>query len=158
MTDLMTLHNSAMDLALLGDEALQTGQEDEARKLYEKAFEAERKAAFMAEEMGNPEPGLSILFRSAASLAYQCGMLREAERLVAHALSGNPTKETAVELRDLLQLIYNDNAFAEEENAAEISYKLSIPKAENSLFTTIVKRMGWTASALRSYVSKAAAF
>ena len=34
----MTLHNSAMDLALLGDEALQTGQEDEAGKLYEKAF------------------------------------------------------------------------------------------------------------------------
>ena len=50
----MTLHDSAMDLALLGDEALQTGQEDEAGKRCEEAFEAERKAGFMGEEMGNP--------------------------------------------------------------------------------------------------------
>jgi hypothetical protein len=42
----------------------------------------------------------------AASLALECGALREAERLIAVALSGNPPEEIAEELRDLLEQVY----------------------------------------------------
>ena len=48
----------------------------------------------------------SVLHRSAASLALECGALREAERLIAAALSGDPPDEIAEELRDLLEQVY----------------------------------------------------
>lgn len=156
MSDLLKLHNEAMDLALLGDKELELGNKEGACNYYFQAFEKEKEVAFMAEKMGNPEPGLSILFRSSASLALQCGKLREAERLIAHALAGNPTNEIAVELRNMLQIIYSSPEFNEEENPSEIPYKLSIPKSEDTLFTTIVKRMGWTAESLRNMVGKIA--
>lgn len=111
MSDLLKLHNEAMDLALLGDKELELGNKENACDYYFQAFEKEKEVAFMAEEMGNPEPGLSILFRSSASLALQCGKLREAERLIAHALAGNPTNEIAVELRNMLQIIYSSTEF-----------------------------------------------
>jgi hypothetical protein len=46
------------------------------------------------------------LHRSAAALALECGVLREAERLIAAALSGDPPNEIAEELRDLLEQVY----------------------------------------------------
>ena len=45
---------------------------------------------------------LFTLPASAASLALECGDYREAERLIAVALSGEPPDEIAEELRDLL--------------------------------------------------------
>jgi NTP pyrophosphatase (non-canonical NTP hydrolase) len=39
---------------------------------------------------------------SAAVLAVECGELREAERLIGRALSGNPPNDIANKLRDLL--------------------------------------------------------
>ena len=47
------------------------------------------------------EPSRSILHRSAATLAIDCGELKAAERLIATALSGNPPEEIAEELKDL---------------------------------------------------------
>jgi hypothetical protein len=38
----------------------------------------------------------------ASSLAVECCQLREAERLIGRALSGNPPPDIADELRDLL--------------------------------------------------------
>jgi hypothetical protein len=49
------------------------------------------------------EPTRSVLHRSAAALAVECGEAREAERLIAVALAGNPPEEIAEELRDLWQ-------------------------------------------------------
>jgi hypothetical protein len=48
------------------------------------------------------EPTRSILHRSAATIAVECSLLREAERLIGRALSGNPPADIADELRDLL--------------------------------------------------------
>ena len=47
------------------------------------------------------EPSRSILHRSAATLAVDCGEFKAAERLIATALSGNPPEEIAEELKDL---------------------------------------------------------
>lgn len=147
MNKLRTLHNQAMDFALLGDKELQSGNQTAAQDLYVRAFQNECEAAMLAESLGNPEPGLSILFRSAATLAYQCGKLREAEKLVAHALAGNPPEDIAIELRELLQQIYTDNELLESKE--EISLHIRIPKSESSLFDTIAKRMGWSSSIFR---------
>ena len=74
--------------------------------LYREALEFERQAAYAAREEAAGEPTISVLFRSAASLALDCNDSREAERLVAAALAGDPPDQIANELRDLLEQVY----------------------------------------------------
>ena len=107
MNNIRTLHKEAMDIALQGDMATRDGKTETAKELYGAAFEKEREAALLADFLHNPEPGLSVLFHSAASLALQCSRLREGEQSIARALSGNPHPEIASELRELLQQIYS---------------------------------------------------
>ena len=54
------------------------------------------------------EPSRSVLLRSAASLAFECHELREAERLASQALGGEPPSEIAQELRELLRRVYRE--------------------------------------------------
>ena len=127
MKNIRSLHEEAMDIALRGDTAASQKKAEEAFNYYVDAFEKEREAALLAAHLNNPEPGLSILFRSAASLAMQCGRYREGEQLIAKALSGNPTPEIAQELRDLLQQIYA----APEKGKDVITYEVKHQNAEN---------------------------
>ncbi|MEI6501934.1 MAG: hypothetical protein WCP21_13015, partial [Armatimonadota bacterium] len=68
----------------------------------EEAFGYEREAAQQIPASSDTEPSRSVLHRSAAALALQCGDLREAERLACAALAGFPPMEIAVELRLLI--------------------------------------------------------
>ena len=100
------LHTEAMNAA---DDALlaaRRGQLPRAKKLHLKAFELERQSAELAVKRKAKEPTRSVLLRSAGTLALRCGEVREAERLVAIALSGNPPAEIADELRDLLEEVH----------------------------------------------------
>jgi hypothetical protein len=102
------IHERAMELA---DEALaakRRGHTDESRRLFSEALDYERRAAEMVVPDLAAEPTRSVLLRSAASLAAECGEWREAERLVAIALSGNPPVEIAEELRDLWERIHRE--------------------------------------------------
>ncbi len=102
MKEVTLLHREAMALyekALLnkarGDISLYN-------EFIEKAFVQEKQAVYEIEK--NPvEPSRSILLRSAASMAIQCGAIREAEILISKALSGDPPSEIAEELRDILE-------------------------------------------------------
>ncbi|MBF0556209.1 MAG: hypothetical protein HQK96_16945 [Nitrospirae bacterium] len=80
------------------------GDHGKAEEFFSLAFELELKAA-ASYKNSTLEPTRSVLYRSAATLACDCGKLREAERLVAFALSGDPPEEIAEELRDLLEVI-----------------------------------------------------
>ncbi len=82
------------------------GHLDRAAELLREAFDKERWAAALTAENPSLEPTRSVLHRSAASLALDCKETREAERLIAVALSGNPPSEIANELRDLLEQVY----------------------------------------------------
>ena len=153
MKDIKTLHNEAMDLALQGDIAAKTDPKGEqCLSLYTEAFEKEREAALLADFMQNPEPGRSILFRSAASLAIQCGRYREAEQLIAKALSGNPTNEIARELRELLQDIYAQSGSDDEV----VMYQLEVPDRERSRFESILSQLGLAASSMRRVIGHVA--
>jgi hypothetical protein len=103
MSELGDLHNSAMKLASTAEVARRTGDEAAAQLLFREAWEFERKAALLVAFNQDAEPTRSVLFRSAASLALDCGETREAERLIAMALAGNPPDEIADELRDLYE-------------------------------------------------------
>ena len=105
MTDLMRdvkiskandYHQEAMRLA---EEALITKQE--YLSLLRCAYSNAKAAAdFIASEI-DLEPTRSVLLRSAASLAIECGEFYEAKRLIQVGLSGNPPEEIADELLDL---------------------------------------------------------
>ncbi len=153
MKDIKTLHNEAMDLALQGDIAAKADPKGEhCLSLYTEAFEKEREASLLADFMQNPEPGRSILFRSAASLAIQCGRYREAEQLIAKALSGNPTDEIARELRELLQDIYAQSGRDDEV----VMYQLEVPDRDRSRFESILSQLGLAASSMRHVIGHVA--
>lgn len=108
MTSVGEYHQQAMESA---DEALaarRRGDEAQARTLFRDAFDQERHAARMIAADLSAEPTRSVLHRSAAALALECGEVREAERLIATALSGDPPEEIAAELRALWQEVYRE--------------------------------------------------
>lgn len=102
MQSVETLHREAMELVDQAVLARQAGNPVKVSKLAQAAFEKERAAADLVASQLELEPTRSVLHRSAATLAVECGMLRDAERLIGRALAGNPPKDIANELRDLL--------------------------------------------------------
>lgn len=98
------LHQKAMALA---DEAFYAngkGELETAQSKYLEAFEFEEAAAMLLVNEYSQEPTRSVLFRSAACLVLNLPFpsdehFRQAERMVAFGLSGNPPEEIAEELR-----------------------------------------------------------
>ncbi len=106
----MTAINKKMTAKIWHDKAMTLSQDALVRQLkgqsgfldmYVEAFENEQKAAMLFLDMLDNEPTRSVLFRSAASLAIQCGKLNDAEQLIEIGLSGKPPKAIAAELIDL---------------------------------------------------------
>jgi hypothetical protein len=81
------LHHQAMQLADQADHLRRLGEEQEANARLHQALEHERQAAELAAPDLALEPTRSVLHRSAATLACQCGEFRQAERLITTALS-----------------------------------------------------------------------
>jgi hypothetical protein len=101
MSQIQVFHQQAMDLAEAAAVARLRGAIEQAEQLTRQAYEQETQAAVLIADTLDAEPSRSVLHRSAASLAIECGELRAAERLIAIALSGNPPPEIAEELKDL---------------------------------------------------------
>lgn len=106
MTNPTLLHHQAMELVDRSRLACVQGDYALADKYLHDAFLSERDAAFLTLNEVDLEPTRSVLCRSAASLALQCGEFRESERLIASGLAGRPPEEIAEELRDLLENVY----------------------------------------------------
>lgn len=100
------LHTKAIEFADNAFIKKFNGQTDEAKKLFAQAFDLEKAAAYAAKQEGIGEPTLSVLLKSAASLAINCEKLEEAEKLICLALYGEPPLEIAEELRNLLEELY----------------------------------------------------
>lgn len=105
MSSVKELHRQAMRLAEKAFIARNMGDYKTAEEIAREAFVLEAKAAEQIPvDIGN-EPTRSILYRSAASLAYQGGKLYEAQRLAAQGLAGYPPSQIAQELKGLLDQI-----------------------------------------------------
>jgi hypothetical protein len=105
MTNVRELHSEAMRLAQLALIARHRGEYDKAETIARQAYEYENEAAHLVPEGEESEPTRSILFRSAASLAYQCGELLDAQRLIAKGLSGYPPPQVEAELKELYEQV-----------------------------------------------------
>lgn len=98
------IHREAMALA---DEAMlkKVSHPEESRRLFRRSFEKEKEAALSLKN-NSTEPSRSVLFRSAASLAFfDCGEAEEAQSLIAEGLRGAPSPEIAEELLDIRKKI-----------------------------------------------------
>jgi hypothetical protein len=97
MKQIEELHRQAMDLADRADRSRDVA-------LLRQAFDLERAAAMLALERKVPQPSLGILFRSAASLAAECGLASDAKALVEQALAWRDEmpEELVAELEEVL--------------------------------------------------------
>ena len=102
MQETTRFHHEAMNYADQAALARLRGDAEQALAFSRQALRLEKAAAERLRDSWEVEPSRSVLYRSAASLALECGEIREAERLVAMALAGDPPDEIADELRDLL--------------------------------------------------------
>jgi hypothetical protein len=94
-------HTTAMELASRAELALREGNQSTAQALFHEAFVKEKQAALAVPH--SLEPTRSVLIRSAASLAIECGELREAEQLIGVGLASNGPEEILEEIRDLYE-------------------------------------------------------
>lgn len=105
MTTVREFHQQAMEFAELAFLSRHRGDLANANEYFLRAFEYEEQAAKVALFNNVSEPTLSVLHRSAASLALECGEYRAAERLVCIALSNDPPVEIANELREVFEKV-----------------------------------------------------
>ena len=105
MSTVRELHDKAMNLAHLAMVARHGQVWEQAETLARQAYEYELQAAQLISEDQSSEPTRSILYRSAASLAYQCKEFAIAQRLIAKGLSGYPPPQVEEELKDLYEQI-----------------------------------------------------
>ncbi len=87
--------------------AKRKGQEAEANSLFKRALALEREAAVAFPPEQATEPTRSILYRSAASLAYHAQEYMLAQQLVTTGLQGFPPPEIAAELIALQEDIHH---------------------------------------------------
>ena len=109
MIKVQELHRKTMDLAEQADLKKLNGDVTQAKELLRQALVLEAEAAQLIAEDTTAEPTRSVLHRSAATLAVECGELQMAEKLIAVAIApaltcqfaGTPPLDIAEELKDL---------------------------------------------------------
>jgi len=122
MTTVRELHDKSAELAQAAMVARHEGREEEAKSLARQALEYELQAAGLVPKEQASEPTRSILYLSAASLAYQCKDLQTAQRLVAEGLSGYPPPKVEEDLQDLFEQVA-------QELQSDIEYAPEIEEA-----------------------------
>ena len=101
MSSTQALHQEAMQIAHQAYTAQREGDNLRYLQLLKTAYEKEKEAAWQLFTKTEAEPTRSVLFRSAAWLAFHCGQAREAEQLISAALAGQPPQSVIQELRTL---------------------------------------------------------
>lgn len=96
-------HPKAMDLAETAFRLKRRGEYDRAKQMFGEALLLERQAAALLPLAIESEPSRSILYRSAASLAYNAEDYEVADWLVANGLAGFPPPEIKDELKNLYE-------------------------------------------------------
>jgi len=99
MSTVIELHNQAMKLSQRAMVVRHNGDKARADTLAREAFECELQAADLNEKAS--EPTRSILYCSAASLAYECHEWEAAKQLITKGLSGYPSERIKDELKIL---------------------------------------------------------
>ena len=90
MSSINQLHNRAMDLAENAFLAQQKGDTNAFIQLSKEAFSLEKTAAMSLLSQADSEPSRSILFKSAAFLAFDAQEYQECRDMITYTLLGKP--------------------------------------------------------------------
>jgi hypothetical protein len=101
MKNIRKIHSEAMHFVNEAQICLGQRKNAEYRENLEKALTLEEEAALELYSKLDNEPTRSVLFRSAANIAFNLGYLDRSEKLVFQGLSGNPFAETKAELNEI---------------------------------------------------------
>ncbi len=120
MSKINDYHHSAMDFAAHALYEKMRGNIQHASDLFQKALDCELRALHELENMigkvDEPlQPTHSVLHRSAATLALDCGDTNLAQQLATKALSQNPPTEIAQELHEILTQIPKPETILQDE-------------------------------------------
>ncbi len=157
MSKVRELHNEAMRLANLALAARRETRMPAAETLAGQACLLESEAAGLIPEEESSEPTRSILYRSAASLAYQARDFVLARRLIGKGLSGYPPPVVERELKDLFEQVGFEADLQErlqflEDQDLELTFKGKSVGSGIIQYDEFAKRM----EALWSMVDRAA--
>ncbi len=147
MKDIHEIHRKAMTLIKSAKIALEKGDNESYMIGATEAFNYEREAALELISEFDAEPTRSVLFRSAANIAYNIGLFDESCKLAHQGLAGNPYYETIEELSDILEKARNaiqsnaqtqlgiENAYIQilRENAVNIKLEPSTPRYSRAI-------------------------
>jgi hypothetical protein len=97
------LHDKAMAFADDAIIAKRNGDSEYARQLFHQAYTCESGAASLLEPTADHEPTRSILYRSAAWLAFNAGDYHMANYLATEGLKGVVPNEIRLELNEVLE-------------------------------------------------------
>jgi hypothetical protein len=122
MNSVRTYHNEAIRAAQLAMAALHQGNQEEHQKLVYQAMVSETNAANRVPDEKTSETTRSLIYRSAASFAYQAGEYEEAERLIFKGLSGYPPAEIRQQLLEVQQMI--QQVWGERQASGKVNSRL----------------------------------
>ncbi|EDN68796.1 conserved hypothetical protein [Beggiatoa sp. PS] len=108
MSKVQELHEQAMILSDQAMVARHRGENERAIVLSRQAFEYESQAAALIPNDKNAEPTRSILYCSAASIAYDAQELWKAQQLIVEGLSGYPSPYIKKTLKSLYDKIHTE--------------------------------------------------
>lgn len=127
MSTVSELHLQAMDIAEDAFLQQRQGNFDLALHMFQQALQLEQDAAFMLDPIQENEPSRSVLFRSAASLAFNARNFDIAEKLVAQGLIGYPPPEISEELKDLFdELTFGRHLSTKGMELSESEWKMTL--------------------------------
>jgi hypothetical protein len=101
MTRIEQLHNQAMNLAENAFLAQQKGDTNTFVQLSKEAFLLEKAAAMLLQNKSEAEPSRSILFKSAAFLAFDAQEFQECRNMITYTLLGKPDALIKAEMNQL---------------------------------------------------------
>ena len=101
MNSINQLHNRAMDLAENAFLAQQKGDTNAFLQLSKEAFSSEKAAAMLLLNQADSEPSRSILFKSAAFLAFDAQEYQECRDMITYTLLGKPDAIIKAEMTQL---------------------------------------------------------
>lgn len=105
MKDIRSLHGRAMEFMRIAKQDLENRDKEGYLRNTKAAFDLEQEAAYALLSKFESEPTRSVLFRSAANLAYNLGQYDQSEKLIYQALAGAPHAEIKAELLSLKESI-----------------------------------------------------
>lgn len=136
MNRVRAIHNIAMDVRALGDEAALKGFTKEAKEFYKEAFQFEKRAALLAvEQTADDTISKYVLLRSTAALALWAEMWKESEEMIEICKAQNPPEWIVEELNELNKLVLEkqkSNSKVHKESIVAIIGKLSMINAQEN--------------------------